>query len=144
MTITPDPSQLLSTLTCSVCTADFRQYSTSPDGPTKVDAAHAMLDAAVAQATIVGLFQPDTLQAFRSYKFVGFLPEPQNRSLVVFGPTVAQYSELSAAPPPPGEGSSNVTYAFGAVIVLALCAGAYAGAVRMRRKFALPEETNER
>ena len=103
-----------------------------------------MLHAAVAQATIVGLFQPDTLQAFRSYKFVGFLPQPQSRSLVVFGPTVAQYSGLSAAPPPPGEGSSNVTYAIGAVIVLALCAGAYVGAVRMRRKFALPEETNER
>jgi peptide/nickel transport system substrate-binding protein len=142
LAITPDPAPLVATLTCDVCTAKFRQYSAATDGTTKVDAAHAMLHAAVAQATVVGLFEPDTLQAFRSYKFVGFLPEPQNPSLVVFGPTVAQYSELSAAPPPPGEGSSNVTYAIGAVIVLALCAGAYAGAVRMRRRFALPEETN--
>ena len=128
MTITPDPSPSLATLTCDVCTAKFRQYSTSPDDPTKVDAADAMLHAAAAQATIVGLFQPDTLQAFRSdnvHRVPARAPEPEPRR--VRADRGAIQRAVSRRPPPPGEGSSNVTYAVGAVIVLALCAGGLRG-----------------
>jgi len=134
-TIATDPTAMLRGLTCDICTATFRQYSSTTDATTRLDAAHLMLQHAVAQATVLGLFQPDTLQAFRNNRFAGFLPEPQQRSLVVFGPTVAQYSELSAAPPPPGEGSSDTTYAIGAVIVLALCAAAYGAAAWIRHRF---------
>ena len=87
----------------------------------------------------VELFEPDTLQAFRSDNVTGWLPEPQRRRLVVFAPTVAQYGELSAAGAPPGEASSNRVYALGAVIVLALCAGLYWVASRVRRRFATSE-----
>ncbi len=134
-TIATVPTAMLRGLTCDICAATFRQYSSTTDVTTRLDAAHLMLQRAVAQATVVGLFQPDTLQAFRNDLFAGFLPEPQERSLVVFGPTVAQYGELSAAPPPPGEGSSNATYAVGAVVVLALCAAAYGAAEWIRHRF---------
>ncbi len=134
-TIATDPTAMLRGLTCDICAATFRQYSSTTDVTTRFAAAHLMLQRAVAQATVVGLFQPDTLQAFRNNRFAGMLPEPQQRSLVVFGPTVAQYGELSAAPPPPGEGSSNATYAVGAAIVLALCAAAYGAAAWIRHRF---------
>jgi len=70
------------------------------------------------------------------------LPNPEQRSLVVFGPTVTQYAQLNAAGPPPGEQSSNLTYAVGAIILLALCAAAYWIATRVRRRYATSEETN--
>jgi peptide/nickel transport system substrate-binding protein len=100
-----------------------------------VEIAKSRVQRVTEQARLVGLFEPDELQAFRTDRFAGFLPQPQERSLVVFGPTIAQYSELTAAPLPPGEGSSNTTYVVGAVIVLALCAAAYATAAWIRRRF---------
>jgi peptide/nickel transport system substrate-binding protein len=141
LSIGADPAEGLRALVCDICAAKFRQYSSATDDTTQLDTAHEMLQRATAEAGVVGLFQPDTLQAFRTDKLTGFLPAPQQRSLVVFGPTVSQYSALSAAPPPPGEGSSNTTYAVGAIIVLALCAAAYAGAAWIRRRFAIPKET---
>jgi peptide/nickel transport system substrate-binding protein len=143
LSIGPDPTEMLATLTCDICPAKLRQYSSTTDLTTQLADAHDMLQRAAAGANVVGLFQPDTLQAFRTDKLTGFLPVPQQRSLVAFGPTVSQYGELSAAPPPPGEGSSNTTYTVGAVIVLALCAAAFAGAAWIRRRFATTEETNE-
>jgi ABC-type transport system substrate-binding protein len=90
----------------------------------------------------VELFQPDTLQAFRSDNVTGWLPDPELRRLVVFGPTVAQYGQLSAAGAPPGEGSSNSVYVLGAVIVLVLCAALYWIASRFRRRYVSSEETD--
>jgi ABC-type transport system substrate-binding protein len=84
----------------------------------------------------IGLFEPDTLQAFRTDNVTGFLREPSHRSLVVFGPTVAQYGAIVAAPPPPGEEIGNVSYAVGAAILLALCAAAYWLASMVRKRFA--------
>ena len=90
----------------------------------------------------VDLFEPDTLQAFRSDNVTGWLPDPQHRQLVVFGPTVAQYGQLAAAGSPPGEAASNNVYLFGAVIVLALCAVAYWIASQVRRRYVSTEETH--
>ena len=72
----------------------------------------------------------------------GWLPDPELRRLVVFGPTVEQYGRLAAAGSPPGERASNSVYAFGAVIVLALCAALYWIASRLRRRYVSPEETD--
>src|SRR5207245_2385788 len=83
----------------------------------------------------VGLFQPDTLQAFRTDNVTGFLREPSQRSLVAFGPTTAQYGAIVAAQPPPGEYVSNIRYATGAAILLALCAAGYWIASRLRRRY---------
>jgi len=142
LTIDPTPTEALTSLPCDICAAKLRQFSTTTDLTTQLADAHEMLQRATAEATAVGLFQPDTLQAFRTDTFTGFQPVPQQRSLVVFGPTVAQYGELSAAAPPPGEASSNATYAVGALIVLVLCAAAYAGATWIRRRLAIPNESH--
>ena len=83
------------------------------------------------------MFEPDTLQAFRTDNVSGFLRDPEIRSLVVFAPTVAQYSQLIAAPPPPGEQLGNTSYAVGAVIVLVLCLAAFFVATWVRRRFVL-------
>jgi ABC-type transport system substrate-binding protein len=84
----------------------------------------------------IGLFEPDILQAFRTDNVTGFLREPSHRSLVAFGPTVAQYGAIVAAPPPPGEEMSNVSYAVGGAILLALCAAAYWIASILRKRLA--------
>jgi ABC-type transport system substrate-binding protein len=86
-------------------------------------------------AQLVGLFQPDTLQAFRSDNVAGFLRTPQIPSLVVFAPTTTQYAQLIKAPPPPGEEASTATYAVGAIGVIALCGAALAVAAWIRRRF---------
>jgi len=143
LTISDDPREALTSLPCDICPAKLREYTAATDATTQLDTAHEMLQRATSGAAVVGLFQPDTLQAFRTDRLTGFLPTPQRSSLVVFGPTVSQYSALSAAPPPPGEGSSNTTYAIGAVIVLALCAAAYAAAAWIRRRFATSKENDE-
>jgi ABC-type transport system substrate-binding protein len=102
---------------------------------TQLARAHARLESLVARAVVVGLFQPDTLQAFRSNHVAGWLRAPQVRSLVVFAPTVTQYAQLVAAPPPPGEEASTTTYVVGAIGVLALCAVAFAVAAWIRRRW---------
>jgi peptide/nickel transport system substrate-binding protein len=76
-----------------------------------------------------------TVQAFRSDHVTGFLPEPERPSLVVFGPTVAQYAGIVAATRPPGERLSNVAYAIGAVVLLVLFVAAYWIVARLRRRF---------
>lgn len=86
----------------------------------------------------IGLFEPDTLQAFRSDHVTGFLREPSQRSLIVFGPTVAQYGSIVAAAQPPGEQLSTLTYVIGAIVLLALCGVAYWLASLLRRRF-VPE-----
>jgi hypothetical protein len=86
-------------------------------------------------AQLVGLFQPDTLQAFRSDNVAGFLRTPQIPSLVVFAPTTTQYAPLIKAPLPPGEQASTATYAVGAIGVIALCGAALAVAAWIRRRF---------
>ena len=86
------------------------------------------------QARLVGLFQPDTLQAFRSDNVAGFLRTPQIPSLVVFAPTTTQYLQLSKAPPPPGEQASTTTYVVGAIGVIVLCGAALAVAAWIRRR----------
>jgi ABC-type transport system substrate-binding protein len=86
-------------------------------------------------ANAVGLFEPDVLQAFRTDNVTGFLREPSQRSLVVFGPTTAQYGAIVASHQPPGEYVSNVRYAIGAAVLLALCAAGYWIASRIRRRF---------
>jgi ABC-type transport system substrate-binding protein len=85
-------------------------------------------------ARLVGLFEPDTLQAFRSDNVAGWLRTPQVRSLAVFAPTTTQYSQLVAAPPPPGEEASTSTYVIGAIGVLAVCGVAFAVAAWIRRR----------
>jgi hypothetical protein len=140
LTIGTDPTEALKALNCDTCAATFRRFSASTDYSTQLADAHQMLERATSQASEVELFQPDTLQAFRTDRITGFLPVPQQRSLVVLGPTVSRYGALIAAPPPPGERSSNATYAVGAVIVLALCAAAYAGAAWIRRRLTVPKE----
>ena len=62
------------------------------------------------------------------------LRNPEIRSLVVFAPTTMQYSELLAAPRPPGEKASTSTYVVGAIGVVAVCAIAYAVAAWIRRR----------
>jgi len=101
----------------------------------QLDRAHTTIEQDAASGRLVGLFQPDTLQAFRSDNVTGWLRAPQVRSLVVFAPTVVQYSQLVAAPPPPGEEASTRTYAVGAIGVLALCLAAFAVAAWIRRRF---------
>lgn len=95
----------------------------------------AQVERAVEQARLVALFQPDTLQAFRSDNVAGFLRTPQVPSLVVFAPTTTQYAQLIKAPPPPGEQASTTTYAVGAIGVIALCGAALAVAAWLRRRF---------
>jgi ABC-type transport system substrate-binding protein len=87
-------------------------------------------------ADAIPLLQPDLLQAFRTDNVTGFLREPSQRSLVVFGPTVDQYSSIVAAQRPPGEQLSNAAYVIGAIVLLALCGAAYWIASRFRRRFA--------
>ena len=141
LTIGTDPTAALKALNCDTCAATFHSFSGSTDYASQLADAHRMLQRATEDAGVVQLFQPDTLQAFRTDTLTGFLPQPQQRSLVVFGPTVSRYGALMAAPAPPGEGSSNATYAVGAALVLALCAAAYAGAAWIRRRFNISKET---
>lgn len=114
----------------------------SRTGIARANLAIERVPAGVTSANAVELFEPDTLQAFRSDNVTGWLPEPEQRRLVVFGPTVAQYGQLTAAGAPPGEGSSNSVYALGAVIVLALCGAVYWIASRFHRRFASSEESH--
>jgi ABC-type transport system substrate-binding protein len=76
-----------------------------------------------------------TVEAFRTDNVTGFLPEPARPSLVVFGPSVKQYSGIVAAHLPPGEQLSNVTYAIAAAVLLALCVTAYFVVARLRRRY---------
>jgi len=76
-----------------------------------------------------------TVQAFRTDNVTGFLPEPSRPSLVVFGPTVAQYAGIVAAQRPPGEQLSNAAYAIGAGGLIVLFAVAYWIATRVRRRY---------
>jgi len=94
--------------------------------------AHEDLLRVTRSARVVGLFQPDTLQAFRSDNVAGFLRTPQVPSLVVFAPTTTQYAQLIKAPPPPGEQASTTTYALGAIGVIAVCGAALAFAAWIR------------
>ena len=84
----------------------------------------------------IALFDPDTLQAFRIDNVSGFLREPSQRSLVVFGPTVAPYGDIVAAQPPVQEQLSNKAYAIGAAVILVLCGLGYWIASRVRKRFA--------
>ncbi len=77
----------------------------------------------------------DVVQAFRTDNVTGFLPEPSRPSLVVFGPSVASYSGIVAATRPPGERLSNVAYAIGAAVLIALFVAAYWIASRVRRRY---------
>jgi ABC-type transport system substrate-binding protein len=76
-----------------------------------------------------------TVEAFRTDNVTGFLPEPERPSLVVFGPTVAQYLGIVAASRPPGEQLSNAAYAIGAVVLVVLFVAAYWIVARLRRRF---------
>jgi peptide/nickel transport system substrate-binding protein len=76
-----------------------------------------------------------TVEAFRTDNVTGFLPEPARPSLVVFGPTVKQYSEIVAAHLPPGERLSNATYAIATVVLLALSVVGYFIVARVRRRY---------
>jgi ABC-type transport system substrate-binding protein len=109
--------------------------SATPVGyPERVAQLQARAERLAAGAQTVGLFEPDTLQAFRSDNVTGWLRAPQVRSLVVFGPSMSQYSQLVAAPPPPGEEASTATYVVGAIGVLALCGIAFGVAAWIRRR----------
>jgi len=99
-----------------------------------VAAEHAAIEQATRSARLVGLFQPDTLQALRSDNVAGFLRTPQVPSLVVFAPTTTQYLQLIKAPPPPGEQASTTTYVVGAIGVIVLCGAALAVAAWIRRR----------
>jgi cytochrome c-type biogenesis protein CcmH/NrfF len=66
----------------------------------------------------------------------GFLREPSQRSLVVFGPTVAPYGDIVAAQPPVQEQLSNTAYAIGAAVILVLCGFGYWIATRVRKRLA--------
>ena len=118
-----------------------RVYDSGADGP-RPNLAIERVGSTDATPEAVDLFEPDTLQAFRSDNVTGWLPDPQQRRLVVFGPTVAQYGQLTAAGSPPGEAASNGVYLFGAVIVLAVCAVAYWIASQVRRRYVSTEETH--
>jgi peptide/nickel transport system substrate-binding protein len=100
-----------------------------------VAAEHAEIEQVTRSARLVGLFQPDTLQAFRSDNVAGFLRSPQIPSLVVFAPTTTQYLQLIKAPPPPGEQASTTSYVVGAIGVVVLCGAALAAAAWIRRRF---------
>jgi ABC-type transport system substrate-binding protein len=113
------------------------------DFTSQIAYARSTLQGFTTQADVVGLFEPDTLQAFRTDNVSGFLRDPEIRSLVVFGPTVAQYGQLTAALPPPGEQLSNTVYWVGAVIVLVLCVAAFLFAAWIRRRFVPSKETYE-
>jgi ABC-type transport system substrate-binding protein len=115
--------------------ADLFEPSPRVGYSTQLARAHARLERLVARAEVVGLFQPDTLQAFRSNHVTGWLRAPQVGSLVVFAPTIAQYTQLVAAPLPPGEAASTTTYVVGAIGVLAVCAAAFAVAAWIRRRW---------
>jgi len=110
------------------------QPATSVGYPEQVAQVQDRAERLAAGAVTVGLFQPDTLQAFRSDNVTGWLRTPQVRSLVVFAPTTTQYSQLVAAPPPPGEEASTSTYVVGAIGVVALCGIAFAAAAWIRRR----------
>jgi peptide/nickel transport system substrate-binding protein len=131
--ITDDPFTALRLISCDACSQDPNPPPSTL--PAQLATVQRTLAATTAQATVVGLFQPDTLQAFTSDRLTGFLPEPQDRSLVVFAPTVAQYSRIGAAGPPPGEQSSNTTYALGAVLLLAICGATLWVASRIRAHY---------
>ena len=97
--------------------------------------------AALAHVTVDQAGRPEITQAFRTDNVNGFLRNPEQPSLVVFAPTISQYSDLYAAGAASGERASNTTYAVGAVIILALCGIAYWIASRVRRHYAPLEET---
>lgn len=125
------PYDALDRISCDCARA---QHVPSTDYTELVDLTHARLQRLTGEARVVGLFEPDTLQAFHTDNVTGFLRDPEIRRLVAFGPTVAQYSQLTAAPPPPGEQMSNTAYAVGAVVLLAMCLAAFAFAAWIRRR----------
>jgi peptide/nickel transport system substrate-binding protein len=134
-----DPFAALDALACGRC-AGARPTPVPSDFTTQLADVRARLQSLTTQAKVVGLFEPDTLQAFRSDHVTGWLPEPRERRLVVFGPTVAQYGALSAAGVQPAEKAGNSAYALGAVIILALCGALYWVASRVRRRYVTAEE----
>jgi len=136
----------LSSLRCPGCSgldAGVQRFRAPDDFAGQISYAHSKLFDLTAQAQVVGLFEPDTLQAFRTDNVTGFLRDPEIRSLVVFAPTVSQYGQLTAAPPPPGEQLSSTSYAVGAVIVLVLCIAAFLFAAWIRRGYVPSKETHE-
>lgn len=100
-------------------------------GDENVDRLHALDGVTVNR----GDLEDRTVEAFRTDNVTGFLPEPSRPSLIVFGPTITQYSGIVAASPPPGEQLSNLTYAIAAVVLAALCVVGYWIASRLRRRF---------
>ena len=77
----------------------------------------------------------DGLQAFRTDNVTGFLPRPEQPSRSCSDRRSRSTRASSRASRPPGEQLSNVTYAAGAGVLLALCAAAYWIATRLRRRF---------
>ncbi len=130
----PGDLQLVHASTTGTNSGDLGRSSPPLSYAALLSQSHAQLERAVSRAEVVGLFQPDTLQAFRSDHVAGWLRAPQVRSLVVFAPTTTQYLQLVAAPPPPGEAASTTTYLVGAIGVLAVCAVALAVAAWIRRR----------
>ena len=135
--VTDNPYYPFNALDSISCDCRRAQHLPSRDFTTLISLTHERLQRLTEQARVVGLFEPDTLQAFRTDNVTGFLRDPEIRSLVVFGPTVSQYGQLTAAPPPPGEQLSNTAYAVGAVIVLVLCVAAFLFAAWIRRRFVI-------
>ena len=99
----------------------------------EVDRLHALDDVTVNLGPDAG--ESHTVEAFRTDNVTGFLPEPARPRLVVFGPTVRQYSGIVAAHRPPGEKLSNGAYAIGAAVLLALTAVGYFIVARVRRRY---------
>ena len=133
---TDNPFYPYSELDNAVCDHCFRNpHLPSTDFTTLVAIAHSRIERVTAQAKNVGLFEPDTLQGFRTDNVTGFLREPQQASLVVFAPTTTQYAQLVATAAAPGEQLSNTFYAVGALVVLALCGVAFGFAAWIRRRW---------
>ena len=113
------PSSRLDLVVCDACPRT--RHLPSTDFANLVAIAHARIERATSEARVVGLFEPDTLQAFRTDNVGGFLPHPERPSLVVFAPTITQYAQLTPAARFPGEQLGDGFYAVGAAVIVVLC-----------------------
>lgn len=73
--------------------AAYETFASTSDTATRVDAAQEMVKLLATEAVEVVLFEPDTLQGFRTDNVSGLLREPRDERLVVFWPSIQQYYE---------------------------------------------------
>ncbi len=127
-----DPTGELASYTCAGgiwCDprydAAYDAFTATTDTATRIDAVQEMVRLLAADAPEVVLYEPDTLQGVRTDNVTGLLREPSVERLVVFWPSVQQYSEAVPTSTLGGEDIPDSAFAAIAVGATVVAVGGY-------------------